>query len=105
MEGLTPFDMVEDIDIKELLATGINLLYIAIARGDMDKVTMYINECKISVDVTFTTGLSPLQVACLHQKFGIVEFLISQRADVNFQVITLETSRPHSDSLVNLSFL
>eukprot|EP00794_Sanderia_malayensis_P003533 gene3533-4034_t len=85
-EGRTPFDMTPDLEIKELLATDKNLLYIAIAKGDMNVVVKQIKEDKsISVNITFATGLSPLQVACSYDQLEILEFLISQSADINFQ--------------------
>ena len=89
IEGLTPFDSAQELEIKELVAVGNNLLYVAIAKGDIKTVSCYVEEHGLALDVTFATGLSPLHVACFHGSLEVVQFLLRHSADVNYQVFVI----------------
>lgn len=85
-ERNTPFDLAEDLEIKSLIASGSNLLYIAIAKGNLAEVTRMIQQTEMSANTIFSSRMSALQVACQYEQFELVDFLLKHDADVNYQV-------------------
>ena len=85
-EGHTPFDVAEDLEIKSMIASGPNLIFIALAVGDMSALSKQTEQGRNIPAIIFSSGLSSLQVACHYEQFAVVEWLLSQGADVNYQV-------------------
>lgn len=85
-ERLTPFDLADELDIKSVVASGCNLIFIALANGDTNASLKFIAEGKNIADTVFTSGASSLQVACQYGQLEVVELLLNQGADVNYQV-------------------
>ena len=85
-ERNTPFDLAEELEIKSIIASGSNLLYIAIAKGNSAEVTRIIQQTGMSANTIFSSRMSALQVACQYEQVEQVDFLLKHGADVNYQV-------------------
>ena len=86
IERHTPFDVADEIEIKSLIASGCNLIFIALANGDMNTLLKSIEQGKNIAPTVFSSGASALQVACQYERLEVVEMLLNQGADVNYQV-------------------
>ena len=88
-EGMTPFDVSQELQIQELLASGHNRLYVSVAKGDLDMVKKLIEKDRIHINVLFTHGNTPLHIACENEHADIADYLLQKGADVNRYVSDL----------------
>ena len=69
-----------------MVASGSNLLYIAIAKRNLAEVTRMIEQTEMTANTIFTSWMSALQIACQYEQAEQVDFLLKHGADVNYQV-------------------
>ena len=62
------------------------MIFVAIANGDMGALWEYDKQGKNIGETVFSSGVSALQVASQYEQFEVVELLLSQGADVSYQV-------------------
>eukprot|EP00795_Rhopilema_esculentum_P014481 gene14481-5544_t len=84
-ERQTAYDLAEELEIKSLVASGPNLISLAIAKGNFDALLRKIEVNEMTANTVFTSGLTALQVACQYEQLEVVDMLLKSRAVVNDQ--------------------
>ena len=78
------FDLASNLNIRKLLATEVEHLYLAVCEGDMAEMEKLLKSSDVNIE--FNEGLTPLHVAVQGNYLGLVKYLVKHGADVNSQV-------------------
>lgn len=78
------FDLASNLNIRKLLATEVEHLYLAVCEGDMAEMEKLLKSSDVNIE--FNEGLTPLHVAVQGNYLELVKYLVKHGADVNSQV-------------------
>ena len=78
------FDLASNLNIRKLLATEVEHLYLAVCEGDIAEMEKLLKSSDVNIE--FNEGLTPLHVAVQGNYLELVKYLVKHGADVNSQV-------------------